>query len=250
MNVALYSRGASAWALEERRVPDVARAADHLTIGASTMRWDAGGLRAEIDERSTPFGRPVRGRVLLHPQSETKLELAVDEAGEHRWWPVAPLARIEVKFSEPKLCFSGHGYHDANAGAAALEDTFENWNWSRARAQSGALLTYDVDCASGARRSLAFRVSPGGEVRDVVRVHSAPLPRTVWGLERRARVDDGQAGRVVRTLEDGPFYARSLVDTQLGGHRVLAMHETLAAHRLRRRWVRALVSCRMRCIDY
>jgi carotenoid 1,2-hydratase len=246
MNVALYSRGASAWALEERPVPDIARAAEHLTIGNSTVRWDGGRLRAEIAERTTPLGRPVRGRVLIHPQAETKLELPIDEVGEHRWWPVAPLARIEVEFSEPRLSFTGHGYHDANAGAAALEDTFANWNWSRARAPSGALLTYDVDCASGARRSLAFRVSPRGDVQGVDRVQSARLPGTIWGLERRTRVDEGQSARVVRNLEDGPFYARALVDTQLDGRRILAMHETLAAHRLRRRWVRALVGFRMR----
>lgn len=249
MNVALYSRGASAWALDERRVRQVDRAGDHLSLGTSSMRWEAGRLHAQIDERTTPFRRTVRGQVLLYPEAQTSMELRIDEAGEHSWWPVSPLARIEVEFTEPRLRFSGHGYHDANAGSVALEDTFENWNWSRARTQEGALLTYDVECASGVRRSLAFRVSPNGDVHDMERLGSAVMPRTIWGLERHARVDCGHAGRILRTLEDGPFYARALVETQLGGQHVVGMHETLAAHRLRRRWVRTLVGYRMRCLD-
>jgi carotenoid 1,2-hydratase len=246
MNVALYSRGASGWALEESRLSELARSADGVTIGGSTMRWDRGRLRIDIDERTTPLARRLRGKLILHPEAETRLDLAIDEGGEHRWWPVSPLARIEVDFASPGLRFSGHGYHDANAGAMPLEAAFESWSWSRARVESGAILTYDVECVSGAQRSLAFRVSRDGDVDELEGVWSAPLPRTIWGLERRARVDKGKPGRVVRTLEDGPFYARALVETRLNGHSVVAMHETLAAHRLRRRWVRALVGYRMR----
>jgi carotenoid 1,2-hydratase len=52
----------------------------------------------------------------------------------------------------------------------------------------------------------------------------------------------------VRTLEDGPFYARALIETQVEGRPVVAMHETLAAHRLRRGIVRILTEFRMRRI--
>ena len=74
----------------------------------------------------------------------------------------------------------------------------------------------------------------------------APLRRTLFGLKRRSRADVGHPPRIVRSLEDGPFYARALVETQLDGRKVIAVHEELAAHRLRRGWVRFCTSYRMR----
>ncbi len=246
MNVALYGKGASAWSLAERRVNAGDRDAAGVTIGASSMRWEADRLVVDIDERTTPTGRPLRGRVVLHPEALPALEHVIDERGEHRWWPVAPLARIEVDFREPGARFSGHGYHDVNAGDVPLESTFERWDWARARADDGALLIYDVSCSSGVDRSLALKVSPSGAAEQLDGVSRAPLRRTVWGLERRVPVDEGHEGRAVQSLEDGPFYARSLIETRIGGRRVLAMHEALAADRLRRGWVRFLASFRMR----
>lgn len=248
MNVALYGDAASAWALAERRVSEADRQRDALTIGASRIGWEGDALVVDIDERTTPFTRrrPLRGRVRVHPEALSGLELTIDDEGEHTWWPVAPLARVEVELSEPRVRFSGHGYHDANAGDVPLEASFETWSWSRARASRGALLTYDVTCRSGAERSLAFAVGSDGASTPLERSWRAPLGRSIWHLDRHARVDEGASARVARTLEDGPFYARALVETRLGGERVVAMHEQLAAHRLRERWVRFCTGYKMR----
>jgi len=53
------------------------------------------------------------------------------------------------------------------------------------------------------------------------------------------------APQVVRTLEDTPFYARSVVRTQLCGQTVEAMHETLSATRFASPMVQALLPFRM-----
>jgi carotenoid 1,2-hydratase len=50
---------------------------------------------------------------------------------------------------------------------------------------------------------------------------------------------------VVRTLDDGPCYARSLVRTRVLGRDVTAMHEVLSGDRLRRAWVRFLLGFRI-----
>jgi carotenoid 1,2-hydratase len=249
MNVAVYGPRGSAWALHERVGDAVERRANGVTIGASTMRWDRDALVVDVEERSVAFGgRPadrVRGTVTVRPRVFVPRGVALTADGAHRWWPVAPLADVEVDLPSLGVRFSGHGYHDANAGDGPLEASFASWHWLRARAGREALLAYDVVEASGAKAALALRVRASGRV-DAIDAVPAGLPRTVWGLERRAQVDAGANARVVRGLEDGPFYARALVATRLDGRHVLAMHETLDARRLRRAWVRFLAGFRMR----
>jgi carotenoid 1,2-hydratase len=247
MNVAVYGRGrgTSAWSLRERRVFESERGATHLTIGSSSMRWEGDRLIVQLDERTTPFGRPVRGTITLDPETRPGVEMAIDEQGLHRWWPIAPLARIDVDLKVPGVRFRGHGYHDANAGDVSLETTFDSWSWSRARTSRGALMMYDVKSASGAESSLSFLVTPGGDLLDLELPRRTRVRTSAWGLERHVRSDERGPARIVRTLEEGPFYARALVESRFEGQSVLAMHETLAAHRLRRRWVRFLTGYRM-----
>jgi carotenoid 1,2-hydratase len=54
----------------------------------------------------------------------------------------------------------------------------------------------------------------------------AHLPRTLWRIRRPTRSEDGHA-RVVKTLEDTPFYSRSVIETTLLGERATAVHESL-----------------------
>jgi carotenoid 1,2-hydratase len=55
----------------------------------------------------------------------------------------------------------------------------------------------------------------------------------------------GEGTRVLRTLEDTPFYARSILDARLMGERVAAVHETLDLRRLDTALVRWMLSFRM-----
>lgn len=257
MHVAVYERRgakskAAVWALESQPIDATAAREPHrLAIGRSSIRWESDRLVVDLDERTTPapkynpLRRPVRGRVIVHPEAMPELALPIDESGRHHWWPVAPLARIEVDLHEPRLSFRGHGYHDANAGDLALDQSFDTWSWMRARVGDSARLTYDVRCASGETRAHALEVTPGGS-RPLEHTWRAPLERGTWGLRRHARVDRHHGAHTVQSYEDGPFYTRSLVKTRIGGDPVLAMHETLAAHRLRRRWVQFCSSYRMR----
>jgi carotenoid 1,2-hydratase len=246
LNVALYGKRKGAWALHEHAIEPEQRKPDGVVIGQSSMHWEGDRLCADICERTSPLRRPVRGSVVLRPELLSGLALQIDGRGEHRWWPVAPLARIEVDLPEPGVRFRGHGYYDVNAGQLPLEAAFDTWSWSRARAGDTAYLTYDVAEREGARRSLAFKISANGEVDDLSPVWSTPLDRTWFGIQREARVDHGQPCQVVRSLEDGPFYARALVSTRFDGQPVVAMHESLAAQRLRSGLVQWLVKHRMR----
>lgn len=245
MNVALYSRGAARWSLVERPVAERDRTSTGVQIGASTMEWQGDRIVVRIDELSSPLGRRLRGSVSLVPEALPAREMTIDRRGEHRWWPIAPLARIEVDFAHPSLRFSGHGYLDANAGRAPLESAFHHWTWGRGRGDAAALLTYDVTDLDGQQRALALRFTEHGDTEHIARTSTVPVGRSVWALERRARVDAGGTARLVRGLEDGPFYTRALVEGRLGGEKLTCVHEVLAAHRLGRRWVNALTRCRM-----
>ena len=242
----MYAKKAAAWSLAECNITNADRTATSLAIGKSSVSWVGDRLVVDIDEHTTPLGRPVRGKIVVHPEAHTGLELNLDDQQQHRWWPIAPMARMEVDFAQPGVRFSGHGYYDANAGDVPLESTFESWSWSRAQLHDGALLTYDVTPTSGSRSSLAFKLSSRGEIEKLDHLVQTPLARTRWGLDREARIEKNSPLRILRSLEDGPFYARALVETHVDGVPVVAMHETLAAHRLRRGIVQYFTEFRMR----
>jgi carotenoid 1,2-hydratase len=49
----------------------------------------------------------------------------------------------------------------------------------------------------------------------------------------------------LQTLEDGPFYVRSLLRSQVLGQSVLAMHESLSLQRFSAGWVQMMLPFRM-----
>ena len=142
--------------------------------------------------------------------------------------------------------FSGHGYHDANAGDVSLDTSFHSWSWARGRGEDASFITYDVVFTDKATSSHALAISKRGDVAPMESVTAIHVGATRWGLDRVVHADAGATARVVRSLEDGPFYARAIVETRLGGRPIALMHETLAADRLRRRWVRFCTRFRMR----
>lgn len=252
MNVALYGPRASTWALTERGAAEVSRGPHHLTLGASSMRWERGELHVTLREQTSPFpslrrGRIV-GRVRVIPSIVHAEPQAIDAGGRHLWWAVAPLCRVEVELSEPSLRWSGAGYHDANAGDGALEDDLHGWDWSRAVVDGRPVVLYDSTLRDGrrGRARLARRYLPDGTAEPFDPPVERSLGRTRWGIARHARADRQADPRVVRTLEDAPFYARSVLSTSLLGSPVHAMHESVDLDRFASSWVRFLIPFRMR----
>lgn len=260
MNVALYGPNNRAWfALTERALSDSReerhRGRDFIRIGPSEMAWRSrDDLVLSIDERTAPGpfargGAPIRGTVRLVRESEPSKSQEL--APGHQWQAIAPLAAIEVSLEEPDVHFRGHGYHDANCGASPLESAFSAWRWSRARLNERrrASVIYDTIDHDGNAHQRALLIDRDGaldEDHDLFGAHpTSPLPRTTWGLGRSTRLDDHGHARLLRDLEDGPFYARSLLGAQVCGEDVIAMHEEMSCRRLAQRWVRFLVGFRM-----
>jgi carotenoid 1,2-hydratase len=245
LNVALYGKNSNRWSMTERGRHQLRRAASVLSIGKSAMRWTGNVLEVQIDEICAPLPNRVRGKVLLMPNTLTELVVPLDGAARHHWVPYAPCSRVAVELSHPALRWSGNAYFDANFGVEPLEAAFANWHWSRTSAPHGSTVFYELNTRDGTQQSLGLRFTPNGEVAEIELPPPTELPKSAWGISRQTRADSGTSVRIVRTLENAPFYSRTLLETSLSGIRTLAIHESVELNRFRSRWVQCLLPFRM-----
>lgn len=244
LNVVLYGRRGSAWAMTERRREAVARTPDTFVVASSSLQWTGEGLQIDLEETTHPWPSRIAGRIRVRPEATNPRRVQLDPAGAHVWWPLAPRSRVDVELTHPEVRWSGGGYFDSNWGSAPLESAFSAWNWSRASVDGGAAILYDVVRRDADPLSVALRVDASGRARDFEAPGMQRLPPTRWWRIARASRSEG-ALRVERTLEDTPFYARSVLKSELLGQPVEAMHESLSLDRFATGWAKFLVSFRM-----
>jgi carotenoid 1,2-hydratase len=227
INVALYG-GTKRWAMTERGKGHVERDAERFRVGPSSMRWDDVGLTIAINERCMPIPRSLVGTVRFLPDTIYDAPVGLDEAGRHFWQAVAPHGRVEVKFENPNLTWSGAAYHDMNWGTEPLEEGFRDWTWARTAKPTGADVLYDVTRRDGSQFCFGRRFA-GGVVSefDVPPVHR--LKNGIWGMSRDVRSDSPP--QLLSTLEDAPFYTRNHVRMSLDGAACEAYHESLSLDR-------------------
>lgn len=243
VNIAIYRRRGGRWAMTERPRAAVDRSSDTLTIGKSVLTWDRGSLLIRFKEVSVPLPGPVRGTVRIVPTAITPRCFTLNEHGNHRWWPIAPCARVQVMLDSPRLRWQGDGYFDMNWGDAPLEQGFTDWQWSRGTTRDGTAIIYEARRRDGGHTSLAVNFDPQGRLQAFAPPPVVALPPTGWRIGRSVR-SEREAG-VVRTLENAPFYARSVVAATWLGEPVTLMHESLSLDRFRKPLVQAMLPFRM-----
>lgn len=217
--------------MTERGRGAVQRDADHLQIGPSLVRWTGETLEIEIEELDkrvgVPWQRRVAGKVRVHPEAMNSRAFALDPDGNHRWHCLAPRARIEVAMERPGLQWIGSAYLDSNFGSESLEDGFRVWHWSRAHGRRDSVVCYEGIRRDGLPFASALRFGRDGiPTEEDALPPVAPLPNTLWQMERKTRADRGCAS-VIRTWEDAPFYARSTLESRLFGEPMVAVQESL-----------------------
>jgi carotenoid 1,2-hydratase len=233
--------------MTERGSSSVERDTDHLCIGPSQLLWRGDHLQIDLNEVSVPIPQRVRGTVRVYPEALCNYRNSLDDQGKHRWGPIAPCARVEVELAKPSVRWQGSAYLDSNEGDEPITGPFKTWDWSRARMADGSTaVIYDVTQTSGASTLLAERFKPDGSWESFQpALKREALSRTLWRIDRGIRADAAKSTQVLDTLEDTPFYARSLLKTHLLGECVTAVHETIQPQRLKSRAVQMMLPWRM-----
>ena len=250
LNVAIYKPRdlrnpcGNRWSMTERRQKHLARSQNWLQIGPSELQWQDDSLIININEFTFPIPGRIKGLIRVRPEFLCDRVFALDGARNHQWWPIAPRARIVVEIDSLSVRWSGSGYIDQNFGSEPLEDGFESWHWSRALVGRETVILYDIVRRKGVQAALALRVGSTGEIGAFEPPRNVPLGRTpIWQMDRRTQADD--TSKILATLEDTPFYARSHIRTKLLGVETDAMHESLALGRLRSPIIKSLLPWRM-----
>jgi carotenoid 1,2-hydratase len=242
VNVALYGRGAARWTMTERKAAALERSRTHFSVGPSGMAWTGQSLVMDVNEIAAPLPRRVRGQIRLTPIAWNERRFTIDSRGRHGWMPIAPMARVECAFHDPAMNWSGHGYWDTNAGDEPVAKGFKSWDWSRADQNGHCIALYDAIGLDGTTQQIATRFSQQGS-EDFAPPPRIALPRTSWSIKRQTQADGPV--QLTKTLENTPFYARSLLQTTLAGKPALAMHETLDVGRFDTPIVRMMLPFRM-----
>ncbi len=253
INVALYAPHAHRWTMTERGRGALDRGATHFRVGPSSLQWHGDRLVIDFDEIAVPrpphqfLPRRMAGRITLTPHAITDRAFDIDTQGNQRWWPAAPSANIELAFTKGDMPgWHGHGYHDTNWGLRPLEASFRRWDWARgALADGESVVLYDADLCTDEQVFLVLRFDRGGTITEHEEPPYSALKPGFWGVGRGAHADPGTTPVIARTLEDGPFYMRSIVDTRLFGQDVRLMHESLSGTRFANPVVKAMLPFRM-----
>lgn len=249
MNVALYNPRGSRWSMTERGRKALSRSQTSLTIGPSSARWEDGALTLDLAERAVPHLSRISGTVRLVPEIRTSVDHEL--APRHRWWPIAPRARISVDLSAPDLSWEGSGYFDCNWGDEPIEDGFQRWDWLRADLPDGeAAVLYAGSRRDGQPFGFGLRFAPDGTASPIDAPPARQLGRGLWQVTRTAPAEAGANPRVIRVMEDSPFYLRSELRTRIEGHDVHAVGETLDLDRFRSRIVKLMLPWRMPRITF
>lgn len=243
INVALYGKAGKRWAMTERGRSAMSRTETSFTVGPSALEWDGDGLTITLDEVGMPLPQRIAGRIRLRPVTRPTGIYPLDANARHNWSPISPLATVEVELGHPGLAWRGHGYFDTNWGSEPLEEAFVRWDWSRLTTEEGVELLYDVTRKDGTGHVLALMLDNEGRASSLPAGTRRTLASTgVWRIGRAMRLDDTAPGPTIKTLEDTPFYARSLLRTHRGD---MGVHESLDLTRFTRPIVQAMLPFRM-----
>jgi carotenoid 1,2-hydratase len=248
-NISLKSPVGNRFCLTEHRREHVAVSDKTFRVGKNQATFGSDRLTLDLDDMATPLPFRMRGEAVIEFQNRgAESPILLDDAGRHRWQPIASAARARIRLTEPNLSFEGTAYVDSNEGDEPLEDAFTSWQWSRTVKEGSADASIQYDCTfrDGTSRRRLFH-SPHGYVEEQAHVIGAlsSLGNTLFRMPRELPLE----GRVTKqtTLLDAPFYSRTALRTiDQSGHEANVVHESLDLARFVNPWVQRALPYRMR----
>ncbi len=232
--------------MTERNSQSLYRKSSLLQIGTSHLRWEDECLIIDLDELAMPIPSRIRGQVRITVPAMVGQVYSLDESNNHEWHPIAPIATAEVKLENPSINWSGQAYIDSNSGDAPLEDVFSAWNWSRSVETHRTRVYYDIVPRNGPPVTLSLQFDETGHVAPIAPAPGVPLPKTsIWRIPRATRSETPSDARIIKTLEDTPFYSRSIIESRIDNTIVPAIHESLDLDRFNSPVVQLMLPFRM-----
>lgn len=244
VNVVLFGKSGKRWAMTERGVSSLRREEAFYQLGASRAEVTDDGMLIHVDETCVPLPFSLRGTVRVRFDAVNHTAFHLDSQKRHVWRPIAPCASVDVQFTSPQQNWTGRAYVDSNWGTEPVEDRFDGWQWSRADHRDATCVYYDVIEKDGASRSIACAFGRDGNVASLPPAALHHASKTGWRMIRPYRSEAGEHG-LIETVEDTPFYARSLMAQIIAGERVTAIHESLSATRFASPAVQMMLPWRM-----
>ncbi|MEL7128270.1 MAG: carotenoid 1,2-hydratase [Pseudomonadota bacterium] len=231
--------------MTERPKSAIERTTNTFAVGPSRVDRTSDGLSIRVLERGAPLPRAANGTVEVRLPWQNTRRFQLHPSGRHTWQPICTTAEVSVAFDAPKRTWTGRAYVDTNWGTEPLETGFDYWDWSRTEGPDGsAKIRYVSDLASGGATDFCVGFDTSGEISTHTLEPQTTLPPTpIWRIPRRAGLLNGETPELMRTLEDTPFYSRSLLNHPASG--VRAVHESFSGKRLRSNLIKSLLMVRM-----
>jgi carotenoid 1,2-hydratase len=206
------------------------------------MRWQGTSLIITIDERCAPLPFKVQGTVTLQCEHLYNAPKILDTQSKHYWQAIGPHARVDVRFSSPKLTWRGNAYHDMNWGDEPLESGFQNWTWQRVATREGSAVFYDALRLDGTRQNFGMQFE-SGKIKSLKPPTLHKIKSTFWRLDRNAVSE--KEPKLLATLEDAPFYTRNHLGVTHDGKSCDTIQESLSLLRFKKPWVQRMLPYRM-----
>lgn len=162
----------------------------------------------------------------------------------HRWTPVLGPSRARglLKVGQDNFQIDGPGYHDRNEGTHRFDDLgIEHWSWGRLVHPERTAIWYLCYSKSGPPVAWGAELLADGEIRIHEMEAELEGPRKgAFGLRTWERVILREPGRseawlkaeIGPRVDDGPFYARSVVTVEADGRSGPGLAEWIVPDRI------------------
>lgn len=257
LNVAIYENGKPSFYLLQT-YPEEAASTDgegNFRFGTTTIRRvEDGRLELKLDCEVPSSRHRLQGELRLEGSPiRLPASLAPSPRPHHRWTPVLGPSRLhgELRCGRQRFAFDGLAYHDRNEGERPFDQLgIRHWIWGRLVTEARTRIWYLCFSDHGPDTAWGVELQRGGEMQlhaglrpELRGVRKGTFGTRTWD-EVGLRHPDGTLFARARTrqrIDDGFFYARTVVEAASGGEEGLGMAEWIEPGRIDRPRHRPLV---------